>query len=156
VFILFSQKTTSQTAPLTTNPFADVSPTLTSTSTGNDLTTFIQNCFTSYIQAYEANQQNSNPGQFDQDAQSCFTPDFIQQWPAIITKSEGDPILLSQDYESSWLSNVFVAIASQTQTSALAIVNIGSGSETEQVLAQLTNTAAGWRIAAVTSPTESH
>jgi hypothetical protein len=130
------------------------------TSQNSDtISTFTGNCFKWYIQGY-ANRSTvvgtknyeAATAQIAADAGSCFTPEFISQWPTITSNTEGDPVLLSQDYESSWAANVTTSITQQSATDAAALVNLGSNPQwLKQLIVHLTYTANGWRISGVTS-----
>lgn len=146
IMLLSTPQTPAKNIP-TTNPFADTqAPT-------ESLSDFISTCFKTYVQNYIAKDNASTDSpQLNQYAASCFTQDFIQQWPSIAQNSDSDPVLLSQDFYPSWETDASAAITSQTTNSAVAIVNLGTGSQSIQLIATLQMTSDGWRISKVTSP----
>ncbi|MDR3549107.1 MAG: hypothetical protein P4M11_12755 [Candidatus Pacebacteria bacterium] len=144
LFELFSHKQTA-VPTVSSNPFA-------SALSGNEsITDFTTTCYKTYISTYFASDSMSTE-QLAQSAPSCFTTDFINQWPAIIKSTEGDPVLLAQDFYASWENTISASVASQTQTDATLILNMGTGTESRQLLVQLQMTSAGWRIASVSAP----
>jgi hypothetical protein len=149
LFVVFSKPKQPQQNIPSTNPFADAqAPTET-------LSDFTANCFKNYIQTYVASHRSASTStKLNQYAASCFTQDFINQWPSIISSTDGDPVLLAQDYDSSWATDVAVTIASQSSTDATTIVNLGTGTQTTQRITQLQMTPDGWRISAVSSPNQ--
>ncbi len=146
IFIFQSKKQTSQPTETSTNYFADVS------NSSISVSTFTSNCFASYIQSFVANIKNNNLSEnVPTGADSCFTETFIQQWPSITSSTESDPVLISQDYYPSWINNVSSSVITQSQSSATVLVNIGTGTEIEQLIASLEFTPQGWRISGVSS-----
>jgi hypothetical protein len=128
------------------NPFANAVTSETNPST------FVKNCFQAYIPAYIAELSVTSPTQFSNYAAACFTPDFIAQWPNIVSSTDSDPVLLSQDYYNSWKTDISAITASQSQTTSSVILNLGAGSELVQLEVNLQLTPSGWRISSVTKP----
>jgi hypothetical protein len=149
LFFFFTKSTPQQTNNPTTNPFAN------SVDSNQGLEDFSARCFKTYVSNYIAKQNSaSDSPQLNQFAQSCFTSNFINQWATIANESDSDPVLLSQDYYNSWETDATVSVLSQSSTDATELVNLGTGSETLQLIAQLQMTPNGWRISDISSPSQ--
>ena len=148
IFIFFFPSQNPQPTTPATNPFNNI---VDPQPNNSSISTFVASCYKTYIQWYVSNNKSANPSQSIPDPSRCFTSDFINQWPGIITNTEGDPVLLAQDYGNSWMSNINAMVSNQSQTAASVTLSLGSGNELRQLLVQLQLTSNGWRISSVTS-----
>jgi hypothetical protein len=149
VFKVMSPSTTEKPAPVaTTNPFADISPSIQTVYTDTPYRTVVT-CLGWYIHVV-GNGANANLVAPRTEATQCFTADFIAQWPTIISSTGSDPILLSQDTGPTWGSSIQAQPIGQSVNSADEQVLIGSGTDQITLLVHTVRDQTGaWKIQSV-------
>lgn len=110
-----------------------------------------QQCYAWYVQYFASTKDwtydhvSTNPL-----VKRCFSAPFIQSWRNVFNVSETDPVLISPDYYTTWLSSVTTRIESQLSGTSDVEVTLGTDSQTQVLSTRLERTDAGWQIAAVT------
>jgi hypothetical protein len=116
-------------------------------SSSSPISQIVKDCYSWYINAYFV---NSGSAASDQQATQCFTTNFITQWTTLAENTGGDPVVLAQDYQPSWLNNITVTVLNQMATSSSVLVSLGTDQELKQLIVQLTPDEKGlWKIQSV-------
>ena len=77
------------------------------------------------------------------------TPEFVSNWQSIIDATDDDPVLLAQDTQRSWLTNITALAVSADAASSTVDVSLGSGPDLHSLSVSLVRGSNGWRISAV-------
>lgn len=117
-----------QPTPLTTTQGATTAPTSFKVAGTIDKGP-VATCYAWYIQALIDDAAYTNPEGYLAQLHTCFTDRFIASWPAISESTGVDPVLLSQDFDPSWVS----AITVEKVNADTVLVTLGGG-ESAQVL----------------------
>jgi hypothetical protein len=80
------------------------------------------------------------------------TPQFADQFENIIQSTGSDPVLLAQDYQDSWLTDVSSSVLSNSGTAATILVSLGSVNDLHQLVVNLVLVDGYWRVNSVTKP----
>ena len=126
------------------NPFADVSSNPSETPDA-----YTTSFYTWYLQVLSTNQSFSSSPDFKSSISQWLTPEFVANWDSIVENTDQNPVLLSQDIQSSWSGNIHTAIASQSQTDATIDVSLGTAPDQQLLAVHLVRNSNGWRIASV-------
>jgi hypothetical protein len=86
---------------------------------------------------------------FAQDLSVWATPAFVASYPELVKQDEIDPIIFSQDYLSSWLSNINATVRTQSDTAADVIVTLGVSADAKKLEVNLVKGADGWKVASI-------
>jgi len=151
LFKLFSPSQETSTPAVQNNPFQDISAETQTIHTDTPYRTAIS-CYTWYLQVY---MHGATPQQISTrpEASLCFTGSFISQWNELIASTGADPILLSQDYGTSWSSHISVATIGQSVHSSDQQMTLGTGSDQAVVNVHIVQTQSGaWQIDSVSGP----
>jgi hypothetical protein len=141
---------TSTTATVTQTPSIPVVVPQVQNQTASP-TEFTKNFYTWYLQGLVNDQRFSGSDEFRSSVSRWLTPEFIAAWDSIIEQTNANPILLAQDYASSWSTNITTSIGTETATTTTIIVTLGVPREERKLIADLVRTNEGaWRIARVT------
>ena len=141
-FFLAQSKPAQVTTPY--NPFADVSNNPAETPDA-----YTSAFYTWYLQVLAKDQSYSSSPDFKTSIQKWLTPEFVANWNSIVENTDADPVLLSQDYQDSWLTNIRTAIVSQSATDSTVEISLGTGTDQQLLSVHLIRTDNQWRIASV-------
>jgi len=151
VFKLFLSSHTEPTQPTQSDPFQGVTAQSQSLQTDTPYRAAIS-CYTWYLEVYT---RGATPQQIAArpEAAQCFTPSFISQWNVIITSTEADPVLLSQDYGTSWSSHISATTVGQSIHSSDQQMTLGAGNDQATLVAHLVQGQdQNWQIDSVSEP----
>ncbi len=149
IFLRQSPPLNNPTPPPTFSGFgkpAESTPLLNETSSPLD---FTFNFYTWYLQNLSRDQSFTSSSRFQSESEQWLTTDFASNWNNIVQSSESDPVLLTQDYQDSWASNVQVTPLSQTATSTSFLVALGTSEQLHQIRVTLIPFDNTWRIKSV-------
>jgi hypothetical protein len=91
----------------------------------------------------------SSPG-FGSSLATRLSPDFISNWQKILNTHDVDPVLLSQDYGNTWISNIKTSVAYESTTKGTVLVSLGTGSDIHNLRVHLVFMNNRWLISSVT------
>lgn len=113
-------------------------------------TTLVTGFYGWYLENLIRNQGFAGTDQFKSTITNWLTPNFAQNWNTLAENTGTDPVLLAQDYQNSWATNIQTTIVNQTSTSSMVLVSLGSGQQGQRVTVHLVFINGVWRISAVT------
>jgi hypothetical protein len=144
--LLFFFLTPSKPAQVTTphDPFADVSNNPAETPDA-----YTSAFYTWYLQVLATDQNFSSSPIFKSSISQWLTPEFVANWDSIVENTDQNPVLLSQDIQSSWASDIHTAINNQSATDSTVQVSLGTGTDQQLLTFHLVRTNNQWRIASV-------
>ena len=82
-----------------------------------------------YVKAYAASNDLYDSAEFKSQIGNWLTPAFVANYRQILANTESDPVLYSQDYQSSWLTTVNADVSGRSATTTAVVVTLGSGSQ---------------------------
>lgn len=88
--------------------------------------TFLKSCYKDYVIAFASTKDSEKLGA--KVRQNCLSKEFNQLWFKIISKADADAMLVAQDYQESWKSNIEVKDLNESKSTAKVIL----GKNTEQ------------------------
>lgn len=133
------------TAYVPPNNSATVSPSSTSTASQTP-DVFVEAFYTWYMQGMQTDVHFTSSTDFQSGIGQWLTPEFIADFQNRTDADEQDPVLLAQDFASSWPSNIQASLVAQSSTSSTVIVSLGTGIQLQKMSVTLLRTDAGWRI----------
>ncbi len=103
-----------------------------------------------YIYGLSQDHDFTSSSAYTSTESSWLTPEFIAGQQAYMDAHEVSPVLLSQDYGSSWLTNIQASEISETDATAAVLISLGTGDQLKHLQVGLTKVNGGWRIATIT------
>lgn len=151
-FFFFSEKAPTNPSPTTSTtgfgqPAQNISP-LNQTKSPTEFTT---NFYAWYVQNFTSDVKFGITKESKSAINEWLTSEFAKNWDTIIANTESDPVLLAQDYQSSWLGTVHATVVDQTATTSTILVSLGTAAELHQLTVHLIFSNNEWRIDSVTS-----
>jgi hypothetical protein len=114
-----------------------------------DIESGIMGCYATYIDAFQKTATAVvNDGQTEA-IKKCFTSHFISTWNTLAEKSGTDPVLFSQDIQTSWATNITAHITQASKNSAEAKVILGTSNNQQKLIVHLTVERGMWLIGSV-------
>jgi hypothetical protein len=126
------------------NPFAEISNN--PAETPDAYTTAF---YTWYLQVLSNDQNFSSSPNFKSSISQWLTPEFVANWNSIVENTDQNPVLLSQDTQDSWASNIRTALVNQSTTDSTVEVSLGTTPNQQILLVHLVHNENQWRIASV-------
>ena len=115
-------------------------------------TTFVTGFYSWYLQGIANDPRFVLSDQYKSAINNWLTLDFISNWDSIVTNTNENPVLLSQDYADSWLNNINASVVSQTSTTTVVLVSLGTSSTPHKLTVELSPVDNNmWRIVRVTT-----
>lgn len=150
LFLLLSNSSKKPpTSTVVENPFAQISSNTTETPDA-----YVKSFYLWYLQVLSKDQNFSSSPDFKIQINKWLTPVFVANWDSIVTSTDEDPVLLSQDFQDSWITTIRAqAITTSSADSSTILLTLGDGTDTHQVIVHVTRAATGqWQIASVDNP----
>lgn len=141
-----SVSTSTTTVVVTTNPAQN--ETLLNKVAAPD--EFTKNFYTWYLQGVTRNIKFVSTTQFSSTIGDWLTQDFALNFRDIASRTNGDPVLLAQDYQNSWATNIQTTVTDRSATSSTVILSMGNSSELHKVAVHLISAENTWRVSSVT------
>ena len=99
-----------------------------------------------YINGLAANIHFTSSPEYKTSLPTWLTQDFISHLESTATQIDADPILLAQDYGSSWLTNMTVTMQNKTIDQSTVILTLGVRREVRILNIHLVYTQHTWLI----------
>jgi hypothetical protein len=96
-----------------------------------------ENFYKWYLQNLKKNSTFTSLEPFKTSLSQWVTPEFIAAWSTTTQVSNIDPVLLSQDYQDSWVTTIKTQVIEGNQTTSTVVVSLGSEAELNEVLVHL-------------------
>lgn len=137
----------------TTPPPPTVAPSAPTTDMSKSPTALVTGLYTWYLTGLENDYRFAGSNVFISNRAQWLTENFASNWDSISARTEVDPLLLTQDIQSSWVTAIATSVLDQTATSSRVAVTLGEASSghADTLVVQLLQTIAGWRVDAVTA-----
>ena len=107
-----------------------------STAFADDPKAQVLKCFSDYLAKFSSNEKNHDLSEIKK---RCLTKEFLARWHKIVQSTEADPLLLAQDYEPSWKTNVDIELLG----SSAAKLVLGTNSEKYCLIVGLKKVSSG-------------
>lgn len=146
LFKVFAPSSSSQVPQQTANlPMVQQTPTATNVQGPDGLAS---SCYKWYISYFANTSSKPSETDYQNGVNACFTSEFINSWPSG-ENVDMDPVLLSQDYQNSWVDSVRTTVLASSVTTGSVLIQLGTGSTEKDLLLTLEKTSLGWRISNV-------
>jgi hypothetical protein len=112
---------------------------------------FALDFYTWYINGLVKNSGFRGSQEFVSSAPNLLTQDFIQKLDSLEQNTDQNPLILAQDYGSSWIENIHATTLSETTNQSLVTVTFGTGQDFRKITVDLvrSNAQDTWKIASV-------
>lgn len=130
-------------------PYAITLPQAKANITQADMELGITGCYATYIDAFQKTATSVVNGSQTESIKKCFTDRFISSWNTLAEKSGTDPVLFSQDVETSWATSITAHVIRTSEASADAKVFLGSNNNQQTLIVHLTVEKGMWLIDSV-------
>lgn len=127
VGFLIQQKQKANVAPLTTA--LPGSPTVPFVAPSTISKSPVATCYAWYIETLSTDAARAGGEIYTNQLGTCFTKSFMDTWQNTRENAGIDPVLLSQDFLSSWSTNIVV----EKVNADTVVVTLGTGEETQEL-----------------------
>ena len=105
-----------------------------------------QNFYLWYLQNLIKNPGFTSSASFKNSIGDWLTPEFINNWNNLTQTTNIDPVLLAQDYQTFWLTNLKVSVVTAGSAKSTVLVSLEEEPEPHQTLVHLVLINNKWLI----------
>lgn len=110
----------------------------------------VATCYAWYIETLSSDAATTGDATYTSQLGTCFTESFMETWPGTREDAGVDPVLLSQDFLSSWATNISV----EKVNADTVVVTLGTGEEAQELRVRFAVEGGVTRISSVSLNTE--
>lgn len=148
-FILSRGSSPTSTTPASTNTSSLPSVPQNNTNIPQTPDAFAAAFYKWYVRGYSNTPHFTTSAPFTSSIGQWLTPDFVANFSSMEASVGLDPVLFSQDYATTWLSNISTIITAQNSTETDVLVSLGTGSDVQKLNVRIVPFNGSWRVAGV-------